>query len=366
MNTHQSRGRLRGFTLVELLVVIAIIGILAALLLPALGKGKQRAQRIRCVANLQQLGLAFHSFAHDHENKFPPRLSTNEEGSFEFVQDGEHIGGDFYFSYRHFQTLSNDAMNPGILVCPTDKREAALNFARLSDTNLSYFVNVTAEYGKTDQVLAGDRNLVERGNQYEWTDEMHRGRGNALFADGHVEGLKQLSVAQVDPIASTPPSVQPGSPTPAPSSPPDSPTSVSPGASDSSSSADGAASVVRNSTTKTNKYIVKGPWTPVQQGQARGASVALAIALAGSTMGAGVPVVMSTVTNWPATNPPVARAAVVERTPSVDRPVVQQDTVKGKSSYSLWWLGLLLLLALQLALEWCRRGQKAKHHRMED
>jgi prepilin-type N-terminal cleavage/methylation domain-containing protein/prepilin-type processing-associated H-X9-DG protein len=70
--------RSAAFTLIELLVVIAIIAILAALLLPALNRGKGSAQRIACVNNLRQLRLALGIYVLDQAGQMPPReLVTN-------------------------------------------------------------------------------------------------------------------------------------------------------------------------------------------------------------------------------------------------------------------------------------------------
>jgi competence protein ComGC len=201
MNSTANNSAKRGFTLVALLVIIAVLAILAAMLLPALAAAKRKAQRINCVNNLKQCGLAFRIWEGDNGDKYPMAISTNKGGTMEFA-DGAS-------TFRHFQVMSNELSTPQILICPADTRVAAANFIRLKNRNVSYFVGLDADDTHPQMLLDGDRNITADtepengilklipGQRVSWTETMHVNQGNVGLADGSVQQLSNSGLHSV-------------------------------------------------------------------------------------------------------------------------------------------------------------------------
>jgi len=193
------KARSASFTLIELLVVVAVIVCIGALIFPATQHARQRAFRIHCTSNLMQIGLSFKTWSLDNQGRFPSEVLTNQ---------GSGIKPEAATNaYLHFLMMSNELSTPYILHCPADTaRGVTKDFAKLSNTNVSYFVGLDAEDTSPQMFLAGDRNLTNglaltnhvlflaTNMPAGWTHEIHQFQGNIGLADGSVQQFNTSSL----------------------------------------------------------------------------------------------------------------------------------------------------------------------------
>jgi type II secretory pathway pseudopilin PulG len=202
-----------------MIVVIAILMVLAALILPSFHqRSYNKATRISCLNNLKEIGTGYRLWAGDNGDLVPSQQTVKSNGWADFLTNANQGA----ICWTNYVIMQNElGQSPTLVVCPSDERKAASSFSNnFGNTNISYFVGVSANDMYPQSIAAGDRNLGPlkpdpdygfspksgKGNDViipisggvSWSLKMHSdgnpaGAGNILLGDGSAQQVTSAS-----------------------------------------------------------------------------------------------------------------------------------------------------------------------------
>jgi len=229
------RHRQAAFTLVELLVVIGIIALLIAILMPSLSRARQQSQRIQCMSNMRQLGMATMQYTTENKGWFPraagggsafddwiywesARATTRDEGRLvkylgtrfveaHYICPSDNLNGHLTYPYSYTMNefmggvvaANNGDLHGRIKVTQVKRSAEKIMFIDESSQTIDDGCWAPQHYSSDGHNLISNRH----DKAAEKSTDPNAGNGNALFADGHVEftdRFKSLLQPNYDPV----------------------------------------------------------------------------------------------------------------------------------------------------------------------